>query len=196
MGRDLVSQLEWLAHAVHAGQLRLPYDDGSYVTEGELFDFARTNGIDTAKVHYMLEQSLLVPHRFRDGTALYNACSLSDSINFVSEMEKLGMSLEMQQVIVAELTEFEEEAWKLAVAEYRKEHPGAEPGSLADARVRVAASLTVVNSMQKERRWVLHGAAGDPARERQMKRYFALATMRRREKAQRLAMIEDLFGGD
>ncbi len=194
VGRDLVSQLEWLAQAVHAGQLRLPYDDRSYMSEGELFDFARANGIEPTRVHYMIEQDLIVPHRFRRETPLYNACSLSDSIKFVDEMTRLGFSLEMQQVLAAELAEFEEEAWKLAVAEYRRAHPSAEPGTLADARVRVAASLTVVNSVQRERRWVLHGPASDPARRRQFRRYCALAAKKRKERARRLEAIETAYG--
>ena len=194
MGNDLVSQLEWLAHAVHAGQLRLPYDDRSYLTEGDLFEFARANGIDTSRLHYMLEQSLIVPHRFRGNTALFNACSLSDSIAFVNEMERLGMSLEMQQAIVSELTEFEEEAWKLALAAYRQEQQSVQPGTLADARLRVAASVTVVNSMQKERKWVLHGTTEDPDRERQFKRYLMLAAAKRRERARRIHDLERLYG--
>lgn len=189
-----MGQLEWLAHAVHSGQLRLPYDDRSYLSEGDLFEFARANGLDTARLHYMIEQSLLVPHRSRGDTALFNACALSDTMGFVQEMDRLGMSLEMQQVIVRELTEFEEEAWRLAVAAYRKEHPSAQPGTLADARLRVAASITVVNSMQKERKSVLYGTTEDPGREKQFKRYFALAASRRRERVQRLEDIENRFG--
>jgi len=193
VGRDPVDELEWLANAVFSGQLRLPYDDRSYMTEADLYDFARANGLDVARMHYLIEQCLLVPQRRTQAGDLYNACSIADTIEFIDGMAAMGLSIEMQQVIVEELVRFEEGLWRDTVTSYRKAHPGSHAGSLSDARLRVAASVSVINSVQKERRWILSGVTDDPAREKQLKRYFSLTSSRKRRRAERAHYLERLF---
>lgn len=194
MSQDLVNELEWLANAVFTGQLRLPYDEQSYLREEDLYDFARANGLDTARMHYMIEQELLVAHRNGARGRAFNACSVSDTMEFVDRMKSAGYTLEMQQAIVQELTKFEEGLWKSTVAQLRKSYPGFQAGSLADARLRVAASVSVINAMHKERQWVLTGTASDPAREKQLKRYIALTATRRRKRLERIEYLSRTYG--
>ncbi|MGE5543192.1 MAG: hypothetical protein ACM3WT_09145, partial [Bacillota bacterium] len=176
--------------------LRLPYDDQSYVREEELYDFARANGLDVARMHYLIEQRLLVPQRKTPGGDLYNACSVADTMEFIDKMGEMGLSVDMQQVIVEELARFEEGLWKETVSSYRKAHPATQTGSLSDARLRVAASVSVINSIQRERRWILSGVTDDPAREKQLKHYFSLVASRKRRRAERARSLEQFFGRD
>jgi DNA-binding transcriptional MerR regulator len=190
-----VNELEWLAHAVHSGQLRLPYDDESYLAEEDLYDFARANGIDASRMHYMIEQCLLVPQRNGLRGRLYNACSMSDTMDFVDKMGEAGLSIELQQVIVQEMSGLEEMLWRETISHYRKTYPVAREGTLADARLRVAASVSVINTIHKERQWVLAGTTTDSSRQKQLERYLASSTAQKRVKAARLERLERLYGG-
>ncbi len=194
MGQDPVNELEWLASAVFSGQLRLPYDDQSYVSEEELYDFARANGLDVSRMHYLIEQGLLVPQRKTPHGDLFNACSVADNMEFVDRMNEIGLSLEMQQVIVEELARLEESLWKDTVSSYRRAHPSTRSGTLGDARLRVAASVSVITSIQRERHWVLSGVTDDPSRERQLKRYFSMVDSRRRRRAGLIRDLERIYG--
>ena len=194
MRRDITGDLEWLAVGVFQGRLKLPYDDASYLTEDRLLDFARINGLSVAKVHFFLEQYLLVPQREANGVKLFNAASLADNIRFVEDMQRVGLSLEIQQVIVGRLANLEELLWKQALEAGRKNRPDATEGSLADARVRVAASVAVVNAIQREKQRIVSGVSQKGDEAEGFVAYAIAANERRKQRRALLERLEQMYG--